>query len=84
MLTVARVRACFLRGRQSTIARAPSFRAAGSVRLYEDPDIDEYEGPDDAGYWRRDVLRQDEFAALHLERPRVRRRRGGGAPRGAS
>lgn len=45
----------------------------GSTRLYEDPDIDEYEGYDDVGYWRREVPRQDEFIALHLERGTVRR-----------
>jgi hypothetical protein len=44
----------------------------GSTRLYEDPDVDEYEGYDDVGYWRREVSRQDEFAAQHLERGQVR------------
>ncbi|KIY98552.1 Dual specificity protein kinase pom1 [Monoraphidium neglectum] len=43
-------------------------RLSGSTRLYEDPDVDEYEGYDDVGYWRREVSRQDEFAAQHLER----------------
>jgi len=45
---------------------------AGSTRLYEDPDVDEYEGLDDVGYWRREVVRQDEFVAQHLERVTVR------------
>ncbi|GBF94468.1 hypothetical protein Rsub_07002 [Raphidocelis subcapitata] len=44
-------------------------RLSGSTRLYEDPDIDEYDGIDDVGYWRREVARQDEFVARELERP---------------
>jgi hypothetical protein len=59
---------------------------AGSTRLYEDPDIDEYDGADDAGYWRREVARQDEFVAVHLERlatVRPRRRAAAGMGRGA-
>lgn len=59
-------------------APTPTRRAPpGSTRLYEDPDIDEYDGFDDAGYWRREVPRQDEFIATQLERVKVRTAGGG-------
>lgn len=45
---------------------------AGSARLYEDPDVDEYDGADDPGYWRRGIPNQDEFVANCLERVTVR------------
>ena len=39
---------------------------AGSSRLYEDPDIDEYEGMDDCGYIRRPISRQQDFIRYQL------------------
>lgn len=60
------------RARLVQTAAPPSQNApplpTGSTRLYEDPDIDEYDAPDDVGYWRREISCQDEFVAHHLER----------------
>jgi hypothetical protein len=39
----------------------------GSTRLYEDPDVDEYEGMDDVGYVRRLVPHQQEFIMRQLD-----------------
>jgi hypothetical protein len=48
-------------------------KTAASAHLYAaDPDLDEYDGPDDAGYWRREVACQGDFAARYLERTPVR------------
>lgn len=41
--------------------------AAGSSRLYEDPDIDEYESMDDLGYNRRTVHNQQDFIMHQLD-----------------
>lgn len=41
--------------------------ATGSSRLYEDPDIDEYDSMDDLGYVRRPVHNQQDFITYQLD-----------------
>ncbi|WIA42780.1 hypothetical protein OEZ86_008720 [Tetradesmus obliquus] len=48
-------------------AAALTKRLSGSTRLYEDPDVDEYEGMDDIGYVRRLVPHQQEFIMRQLD-----------------
>ena len=45
---------------------------AGSSRLYEDPDVDEYSTMDDVGYRRRSIHNQQEFIMSQLDYLRVR------------
>ncbi|KAF8057645.1 FUM1 [Scenedesmus sp. PABB004] len=42
-------------------------RLSGSSRLYEDPDVDEYEGMEDLGYVRRSVPNQQDFILHQLD-----------------
>lgn len=44
---------------------------AGSSRLYEDPDVDEYGGMDDVGYMRRSITNQQDFVMSQLDFLRV-------------
>lgn len=45
---------------------------AGSSRLYEDPDVDEYGTMDDVGYVRRSITNQQDFIMSQLDFLRVR------------
>eukprot|EP00775_Hariotina_reticulata_P002224 gene2224-2537_t len=42
-------------------------RLSGSTRLYEDPDVDEYDNMDDLGYVRRTICDQQDFILHHLD-----------------
>lgn len=44
---------------------------AGSSRLYEDPDVDEYGSMEDVGYNRRSISNQQEFIMSQLDFLRV-------------
>ena len=44
---------------------------AGSSRLYEDPDVDEYSSMEDVGYVRRSITNQQEFIMSQLDFLRV-------------
>jgi hypothetical protein len=44
---------------------------AGSSRLYEDPDVDEYSSMDDTGYIRRSITNQQDFVVSELDFLRV-------------
>jgi hypothetical protein len=44
---------------------------AGSSRLYEDPDVDEYGSMDDVGYVRRSITNQQDFIMSQLDFLRV-------------
>jgi len=44
---------------------------AGSSRLYEDPDVDEYSSMEDLGYARRSIPNQQEFIMSQLDFLRV-------------
>lgn len=45
--------------------------SAGSSRLYEDPDVDEYSSMEDLGYARRSIPNQQEFIMSQLDFLRV-------------
>jgi hypothetical protein len=45
---------------------------AGSARLYEDPDVDEYGSMEDVGYLRRSITNQQDFIMSQLDFLRVR------------
>jgi hypothetical protein len=47
------------------------YTPAGSSRLYEDPDVDEYGGMDDVGYVRRSITNQQDFVMSQLDFLRV-------------
>jgi hypothetical protein len=58
---------CQSRSTSASIQASAVATLTGSTRLYEDPDVDEYDNMDDLGYTRRAICDQQDFILHHLD-----------------